>query len=213
MKPLSIILFLILLPYITFSQIVDTIIKTNAYTSYYSFKLKNPLMVVYNLHKGGGDCDRSQFRFTTGKLGNRSATAKDYSHSGYDEGHLANAEDFAYDCKLDSITFRFWNCCPQTPQLNRGIWKVNEEDVRGLSQNDSILVLCGSFYSSKIIGDSVYVPETCWKVVYSHTQKKVLMCYIFTNTTTPVMKPIDIKVLNNMLKTKYKIDLAVFLKK
>jgi endonuclease G len=164
-------------------------------------------MVVYNLHKGGGDCDRKKYHFSTGGLNKRSATASDYSHSGYDEGHLANAEDFAYDCTLDSITFRFWNCCPQTPQLNRGIWKANEEDARGLSQNDNILVLCGSFYGTKTIGNNVFVPETCWKVVYSHTQKKVLMSYIFTNTSTPTMTQIDVKNLNKMLNIKYKIDI------
>ncbi len=206
------IIILLLISFLSNAQIrVDTIINTPAYKSYYSYSVKNPLMVVYNLHKGGGNCDRRHYHFSTGGL-KKSATFKDYSHSGYDMGHLANAEDFAYDCSLDSITFRFWNCCPQTLQLNRGIWKVNEDDARGLSQNEKVLIICGSFYGSKTIGDKVYVPETCWKVVYSYNQKKVLMSYIFTNTTTPKMTIIDVKKLNNMLKTKYKIDIIPLMK-
>lgn len=38
------------------------------------------------------------------------ATDKDYLNSGYDAGHLANAEDFAFDRYKEEKTFRYYNC-------------------------------------------------------------------------------------------------------
>ena len=45
------------------SKYIDTVIHTSVYDSYYSFKLKNPIFVVYKLNKGGGDCDRQKEGF------------------------------------------------------------------------------------------------------------------------------------------------------
>lgn len=191
---------------------IDTIFKNKAYTSYYSFKLKNPLMVVYTLRNGGGDCNRSKFHFKNDGLGRRTAIASDYSHSGYDMGHLMNAEDKAYDCELDESSFRFWNCYPQTPQLNRGMWSAFEEDVRKLSKTDSLLILCGGIYNKNIIGNNVFVPDTCWKVVYSYTHNKIMFSYIFTNTTNPIKTDINIVKLTAILKKKHKIDLKKYIK-
>lgn len=193
--------------FISYSQKVDTIFNSETYKSYYSFDLKNPIIVSYTLYKGGGDCDRSHFYFKGNIfLKNRIATSSDYSHSGYDEGHMANAEDFAYNCTFDESTFRFWNCVPQTPELNRGIWKTMENQVRILSQKDSILVICGNIYNDKFIGNKVFVPVQCWKVVYSYTQKKIILSYIFTNSSSPNKTEIDVHTLNDIIKSKYKID-------
>ena len=98
------------------AQHIDTIIQKPVYTSYYSYALKSPLYVVYYLYKGGGECSRQKLNFSKEY---RSATNKDYLKSGYDRGHLANAEDFAYDCDKEKCTFSYYNCIPQHPQLNR----------------------------------------------------------------------------------------------
>jgi len=213
MKVQWLIFFFLVIKICTNAQCVDTIIATKAYTSYYSFELKNPLMVTYTLYHGGGECDRSNFSFKDKWLGHKGATMKDYSKSGYDKGHLANAEDFAYDCILDESTFRFWNCYPQTPKLNRGIWKALEEKVRKISQTDSLLILCGGFYNSNAtIGDNIAIPTSCWKVVYSYTKQRILFSYIFTNDSLPVSSRISVEELNNMLKNKYEIDIHKLLR-
>lgn len=159
----------------------DTIINAGSYKSYFSYKFKEPLYVSYVLYKGGGDCSRDGFRF---KNDTKIIMAKqsDYDHSGYDEGHLANAEDFASDCPKDEKTFRFYNCLPQTPNLNRGIWKKWETGIRVESQSDSLLVICGGIFTTgKIIGDKVAVPDYCFKIVQSLKTKKVIWILFFTN--------------------------------
>ena len=88
---------------------VDTVIKTDIYMSFFDIDIKQPLQLNYILYKGGGDCSRSKFRFLNDtKI--PTSTLKEYSRSGFDMGHLANAEDFAYDCYKDELTFRFYNC-------------------------------------------------------------------------------------------------------
>ena len=206
-------LAIILIATSSFSQKVDTVFRMGIYDSYYSFDLKNPIIVTYVLHHGGGSCDRSHYRFKGDHfLKGRLATSTDYLHSGYDQGHMANAEDFAYDCSLDELTFRFYNCVPQTKELNRGIWERMEAQARSLSQTDSLLIICGNTFDSTKIGNGVYVPTTCWKVIYSLKSEQVLLCSFFTNTATPTKTDIDFEKLADIIRTRYKINIKRFLR-
>src|ERR1043165_6897143 len=107
----------------SFSQIT---VNNGVYKVNFSNKYHGPKYVSYYLYKGGGPCDREKFRFKNDKSNLECATDNDYSNSGYEKGHLANAEDFAFDCEKDELTFRYYNCLPQTPNLNKGVWKTNE---------------------------------------------------------------------------------------
>lgn len=164
-----------------FPQKVDTILTNEVYKSYVNYELKQPLYVVYKLYKGGGTCSRAGFFFkndTQLKIAN----TQDYLKSGYDKGHLVGAEDFAYDCKKDELTFRYYNCLPQTPNMNRGVWKQYETKVREWSQNDSLLIICGGrFKDIKKIGDGCAVPDHCFKVIKSLSSGKILSVVYFTN--------------------------------
>jgi endonuclease G len=171
----------------------DTILDAGIYKSYFSFRLKEPVYVVYKLYKGGGDCDREKFHFINDTriimAGKKNYAGVPGKRAAYDMGHLANAEDFAYNCVLDEMTFRFYNCLPQTPNLNRGLWKTWEATIRDESWNDSLLVICGGqFTSQRFLGisdeqltDSIAVPDHCWKIVISLSDHKVKHILYFTN--------------------------------
>lgn len=183
-------------------QEVDTVIRNDIYASYFSYQLHEPLYVVYKLYQGGGDCDRKAFHFKTGGI-EYSARPRDYKASGYDEGHLADAKDFAYDCEKEEETFRFYNCVPQTKKLNRGIWKHFETEIRKESQGDSLLIISGSIFSDKAIGeDNIAVPEYCWKVVFSLTTNEIIKCLIFPNDDSDTYDNISIEELKNKLSYK-----------
>jgi endonuclease G len=154
---------------------------------------------MYKLYHGGGDCSREHFRFKGDDV-IRESKAKDYAHSGYDEGHMANAEDFAYNCKLEELTFRYYNCVPQTPELNRGIWKHNETQVRKLSQEDSLLVICGGIFDkhSKRISEGLIAPSYCFKVVYSLSSGELLQCYVYENDESPDEKKVELSDLKEL---------------
>jgi len=165
----------------------DTLIKNDVYESMYSYKYGQPRYVKYKLYHGGGDCSRSKEHFHFRPDSVTTTGIKDYANSGYDEGHMANAEDFAYDCKKEELTFRFYNCIPQTPKLNRGIWKSNENLVRKWSQTDSVLVICGGIFTSKSkkINSNLIIPDKCYKVVISLTSHKLLEVMVYDNNDSP----------------------------
>ncbi len=174
----SLLFVIIFLPLFASSQVTDTI-RTKNYTAYVSRDLREPVFVTYKLYQGGGDCSRAGFRFKN-DLEIYLVGDAEYSHSGYDKGHLVNAEDFAYDCELDEMTFRYYNCLPQTPNLNRGIWKVWETDLRKQSQQDSLYILCGGVWTDRYRGN-MPVPTLCWKVVKNLRTAQIEHVLIFTN--------------------------------
>ena len=180
MKKITAILALMLITFFTNAQKVDTIIKTPILKSYFSLKLREPVFVAYTLVNGGGDCSRAAFAFHNDtKL--PMCGDKEYSHSGCDKGHLANSEDFANNCTKDELTFRYYNCLPQTPNLNRGIWKEWETKIRKESHSDSLYVICGGTFKTPVMVNGMQIPNNCWKVVYSLKTKKLLHCLFFTN--------------------------------
>jgi endonuclease G len=178
-------LLLLLLSFLTSTgQKVDTLIKMSAYKSYYSYQVKNPLYVTYTLSKGGGDCNRNKFSFKN--CGINTADDEDYSGTGYDKGHMANAEDFAYDCELDKETFCYYNCVPQTTKLNRGIWKTWETKVRKLSQSKPVFVIAGAIYTNQLLkyGHTVVKPDYCYKIVVDPPTGNIIYCLLFPNDKT-----------------------------
>lgn len=184
-----------------FSQKVDTIINTGFYKSYFSNYYKEPIYVSTIIYKGGGSCDRSKFYFKNDAIGIKSPTLKDYANSGYDQGHLANAADWASDCRNLEKTFRFYNALPQTPNLNRGIWKKWELQIRKLSQTDSLLVISGGVFSpsDKKIGNGVFVPSYCWKIVIKVKEDKILYVLLFENDSDAKVQEITLDRLKSIL--------------
>jgi DNA/RNA endonuclease G (NUC1) len=142
--------------------------------------MKTPIYVIYDIKNAGGSCDRGSSTFKTAGM-RRTAKASDYKKSGYDQGHLVPYEDFAFNCRAAEATFRYHNAIPQTPNLNRGEWKKWEYIIRRISKIDSIRVIAGGAEYKTFIGDSVYVPNYCWKLVYSKTRKVVIYALLFKN--------------------------------
>lgn len=194
---------------LAFSQTIDTIITTPIYKSYFSYQTHTPLFVSYLLYKGGGDCSRKKMRFTTNGL-KQSAKAKDYKNSGYDIGHLANAEDFANNCEKEKLTFYFYNALPQKPKLNRGCWSKIEAQVREESQTDSLLIICGGFQFNSKIGKTS-VPASCFKIV-KNISTRTVKCYLFPNNDSNTFEEIALSQLlqkisfGNILDKEYKLQ-------
>ena len=171
-----------------FSQLI---VDKGIYKANFSNELREPRYVSYILFKGGGDCDRDKFKFKNDDARLLCATDIDYKGSIYDKGHLANAEDFAFDCLKDELTFRYYNCLPQTIKLNRGIWKTKETLIREWSQKEKLYIICGGFFTNTKLGN-IAVPSYCWKVVQSVATKKVIFCGWFSNTNQAKLEEITV---------------------
>jgi DNA/RNA endonuclease G (NUC1) len=176
----------------------DTTIINEAYTAYVNKELGQAIYVKYKLYKGGGKCQRATNWVNDTKL--KLVNENQYKGTLYDKGHLANAEDFAYDCHLDSLTFRDYNRLPQTRKLNRGVWKISETEIRKMSQTDSLMVYSGGYWGvTPNVVNEMKIPSICWKVVYSLSLKKVVYCALFYNNDTPVKTDTNLGNLELML--------------
>lgn len=183
-RTIALLLAFIIMSIVAFGQTVqkyDRVLDCKIYKSYYSYSIKAPSFVIYKLWHGGGNSSRAGLNFTG------SYPHFDYVGSGYDKGHLANAEDFAYSYEAERRTFNYVNAIPQNPTLNRGPWKSLETRVRNLSQTDSLLIICGGADWNGLI------PTKCFKIVYSLTTHKMLFAVIFNNDNSRICQPLSLQ--------------------
>lgn len=152
----------------------DTIIDRGCYRSYFNSKFSTVSFVRYTLYKGGGTVSRKgmAFRHTYGH------SVFPYLRSGYDKGHLAAAQDFAFNRSLMLATFDYINALPQAPALNRGAWKRLETKVRKWSQSDTLTIECGGleFDSTRHM-----LPKYFYKIVTRHGGRDTLANNIYLN--------------------------------
>lgn len=91
----------------------------------------------------------------------------DYRGSGYDRGHLCPSGDRTADKEANSSTFLMSNMLPQTPELNRQLWRKFEEYCRSQLRsgaNEIYIVTGGTGSVGRIGKGKVNVPASFWKV-------------------------------------------------
>lgn len=98
-----------------------------------------------------------------------SARPADYAGSGYDQGHMSDAEDNSWSPATEHLSFLMSNMIPQCGPCNRATWRYIENWTRALTKTRPVLyVLSGPVFppSPATIGkDLVWVPSASWKLV------------------------------------------------
>jgi len=87
----------------------------------------------------------------------------DYTHSGYDRGHMAPNGDFNDTYENAVLTFFIANIWPQTPELNRDKWLKTENETRKLAsqyQSIKVMIIVDEFSEKKVANISV---PSCFK--------------------------------------------------
>lgn len=114
------------------------------------------------------------------------AKPSDYSHSGYDKGHIANDDQQSWDPIVERESFLMTNMTPQLPGLNRGIWKVLETATGAwaFDTGHPLEIYAGPIYQwgkDKTIGkDKVDVPTAFYKIVID-TKTGAVLAFEFPN--------------------------------
>jgi endonuclease G, mitochondrial len=97
------------------------------------------------------------------------ATPADYAKSGYDQGHMSDADDNGWSEQTEHLSFLMSNMIPQCPACNRQTWRYIENWTRALTAKRPVLyVLSGPLLGPmpQVIGrDKVDVPSASWKLV------------------------------------------------
>lgn len=149
----------------------EQIITHAGYTVSYNPEWRVPNWVSYELteYEIKGDLKRTDKFVVDPEVKNVSATNDDYSHSGYDRGHMAPAADMKWNSTVMKECFYFSNMCPQKHSLNAGRWKTLEEKVRDWAAADSaIVIVCGPIVEKgyQTIGSNkVAIPQRFFKVI------------------------------------------------
>lgn len=144
-----------------------------------TYVLKPDNLLTCNVRSNAFSSDQSL------KLTQKS-TLEDYSRSGYDTGHIAPAGDMLWNEIVEKESFILSNTAPQTPELNRGVWRTLESAIRSWSYNNSteLVVYAGPIYDitqdTTIGPNNVIVPYAFYKIVVD-IKKRQSLAFIFEN--------------------------------
>lgn len=147
------------------------IIRHAGYTTSYNSSLLIPNWVAYCLTREevDGQYPRPNKQFEPDPLAKgRSAANSDYAKSGYSRGHMAPAGDMKWSEQAMMESFYLSNICPQSEELNGGIWQRLENRCRVLAKEADLYICCGPIMpeSPKRIGmNKVAVPSGFFKVL------------------------------------------------
>ena len=93
----------------------------------------------------------------------------DYQRSGYDQGHMSDAEDNSWSPASEHLSFLLSNMIPQCPPCNRQTWRYVENWTRGQAvKRGQVYVIAGPVLApnaAAIGADHVLVPSASWKLV------------------------------------------------
>lgn len=128
-----------------------TLLPHQAYIVCYSPEARVALWAAYRLRaEDVVSAERKDAFRTDPRLSvEENPSCADYAGSGYDRGHIVPRDDMNRTPATQAYTFYLTNMAPQTPALNRGIWRWLEEIVRDYARKyDGIYVMTGS-----VLGD------------------------------------------------------------
>ncbi len=164
----------------SFSQ--DTVrVKNQVFEVLYSQSLEQPLWIKYRSTNRPTNVNRGTMDFYTEK-GIKTSDGADYLKNIYDKGHGAPAATFSDNMENLKQTFSYLNCILQDQYLNRGEWRLLEEQERKWDDTENLTVLIKVFFDKPVkrIATNAAIPSHLQKHIYFEKQKK-WKCYVFLN--------------------------------
>lgn len=180
MKKILLVALLLTVWVSAFSQ--DTIrVKNQVFEVLYSQNLEQPVWIKYRSTNRPTNVNRGTMDFYTEK-NIKTSDALDYKANVYDKGHGAPAATFSDNMENLKQTFSYLNCILQDQYLNRGEWRLLEEQERKWDDTEDLTVLIKIFFDNPVkrIPTNAAIPSHLQKHVYFEKQKK-WKCFVFLN--------------------------------
>lgn len=173
------------------SKACNQIVKNEVFTSCYDYNLKGPKAVLYTVNgQALKDADihitkRPSFYPDNNIPVKYRSYPEDYTHSGFDRGHMANHADFDYSANLVYMTYSMANIVPQNPDLNRKTWVKAEKYERTVAKNlgyvNVMNIVVYSNQPERIGKHQVAVPSSFVKVMWND-DKNFKKCFAYQNS-------------------------------
>lgn len=176
--------FIILLPLFFLSSsnsLPDVKINKTIYTVSYSQRFEQPLELTYESTNRPTNVNRGSMDFY-GEPGVKTSDNADYANNIYDKGHLAPAATFSDNMVNLKLTFSYLNSALQNQYLNRGEWRLLEEQERKWDDVENLTVKISVDFkgASQVLPTGATVPTGFTKHIYFKNQG-VWKCYYFPN--------------------------------
>ena len=172
----------------------DQVIDKKVFVICYDYDYKAAKAVTYTLY---GDKvkksikKRPRFYPEPSLRASYRATYKDYTHSGYDRGHLANDADFDYSPTALNQTYSLANIVPQAPEVNRRAWAKAERYERQMAIKlgtvDVLNIVTYPKNPKRIGKNGIAVPEGFWKEIIN-AKEGFERCFYYANDLGAVAK-------------------------
>jgi endonuclease G len=160
----------------------DTIrVKNQVFEVLYSQNLEQPLWLKYQSTNRPTNVNRGAMDFYVEK-GIKTSDGADYLKNIYDKGHGAPAATFSDNMENLKQTFSYLNCILQDQYLNRGEWRLLEEQERKWDDAENLTVIVKVFFDKPVkrLPTNVAIPSHLQKHIYFEKQKK-WKCFVFLN--------------------------------
>jgi endonuclease G len=179
MKKIVILFSFLIVSLISFGQNVR--IKNDVFEVLYSQSLEQPLIIKYRSTNRPTNVNRGAMDFYK-EVNIKTSDADDYKANIYDKGHGAPAATFSDNMVNLKQTFSYLNCIMQDQYLNRGEWRLLEEQERKWDDTENITVLIKTFFDTPVkkVATGAAIPSHLQKHIYFEKQKK-WKCYVFLN--------------------------------
>lgn len=177
-------LFFLVLSLTGFSQknFRDSVKVTNkVFSVIYSEKLEQPIWLQYKSTNRPTNVNRGSMDFYVEK-DIKTSDGEDYKNNIYDKGHLAPAATFSDNMENLKQTFSYLNSVLQNQYLNRGEWRLLEEQERKWDDAENLIITIKVFFDKKpmVLPTGASVPSHFQKHIYFEKQKK-WKCFVFLN--------------------------------
>jgi endonuclease G len=155
-------------------------VETPIYTVWYSETKEQPIRLVYKSSNRPKNVDRGSMNFYKENNYHTSDNA-DYYRNVWDKGHLAPAATFSDSNQNLKKTFSYLNCALQNQYLNRGQWRLLEEQERKWDDEQELVVTITVKFSDSILPTGANLPSSFTKCIKFTTNNET-RCYTFPNS-------------------------------
>jgi endonuclease G len=164
---------------ISFGQ--DIRVKNDVFEVLYSQSLEQPLIIKYRSTNRPTNVNRGAMDFYKEPT-IKTSDAEDYKANIYDKGHGAPAATFSDNMINLKQTFSYLNCIMQDQYLNRGEWRLLEEQIRKWDDTENITVLIKTFFDTPVkrVPTGAAIPSYLQKHIYFEKSNK-WRCFVFLN--------------------------------
>ena len=169
--------FILFLP--SFGQ--DVRIKNEVFEVLYSQSLEQPLWIKYRSTNRPTNVNRGHMNFYK-EPNIKTSDDADYKANIWDKGHGAPAATFSDTEANLKQTFSYLNSIMQDQYLNRGEWRLLEEQERKWDDTEPLTVIIRTYFDTPVrrVPTGAAIPAHMEKHIYFEKSKE-WRCFVFLN--------------------------------